>query len=319
MPEAGNDRHHNIPQLAATVHDGIIDAEMREPMVIIRPPSEAQSLLLPVTVGCSHNRCTFCSTCKGIRFKIRSAEDIKADIDSIARNFSWSVRRVFLENGDALVCQQGMLVEILDYLNRKFPSMERVGTYASPQNLLSKSVDDLKTLKELKLGIVYLGVETGDKELLKRIEKGVTPSQMVEAGRRARAAGITLSVTIILGLAGVQEGQQHALQTAKVLTEIDPDFCGALTLVLEPSAPLYSQWQRCQFIPASPFQSVEELRQIIAHSKFTNCFFTSNHASNYLPLRLRLPQQKDEALRFLDKIIGTKDHRTLTPEYLRVL
>jgi len=287
--------------------------------VIIRPPSEAQSLLLPVTLGCSHNRCTFCNTYKGIRFKIRSAEDIKGDIDSIASNFGWSVRRVFLENGDALACRQGMLVEIMAYLNKRFPNIERVGTYASPQNILSKSVDDLKTLKELKLGTIYLGVETGDEELLRRIEKGVTASQMVEAGRRARVAGIALSVTIILGLAGSQEGRQHALETAKVLTEIDPDFCGALTLMLEPGAPLYSEWQRGQFILASPFQCLDELRQIIAHSKFTNCFFTSNHASNYLPLRLRLPQQKDEALRFLDKVIGTKDHRTLTPEYLRAL
>jgi radical SAM superfamily enzyme YgiQ (UPF0313 family) len=319
MREAGDDRHHNIPHLAAKDNDGIIDAEMRELMVIIRPPSEAQSLLLPVTLGCSHNRCTFCSPYKGTRFKIRSAEEIKADIDGIARNFSRSVRRVFLENGDALTCRQGMLVEIMDYLNKRFPNIERVGTYASPQNFLDKSVDDLRTLKELKLGIVYLGVETGDEELLKRIEKGVTPSQMVEAGNRAKAADITLSVTIILGLAGVQEDRQHALQTAKVITEIDPDFCGALSLILEPCVPLYSQWQRGQFAPASPFQSLEELRQIIAHSNFTNCFFTSNHASNYLPLRLGLPQQKDEGLRFLDKILATKDERTLRPEYLRAL
>lgn len=288
-------------------------------MVIIRPPSEARSLLLPVTIGCSHNRCTFCATYRGIKFRIRGIDEIKADIDRIAHSFSRSVGRVFLENGDALVCRQEMLVEIMEHLNKRFPDMERVGTYASPQNLLNKSVDDLKVLKELKLGIMYLGVETGDEELLTRIEKGVTLSQMVEVGRKAKASGITLSVTVILGLGGAQGGRQHALQTAKVLTEIDPDFCGALTLMLEPDAPLYSQWQRGEFIPASPFQSLEELRQIIAHSNFSNCFFASNHASNYLPLRLRLPQQKEEGLRLLGEILATKDERSLRPEYFRAL
>lgn len=288
-------------------------------MVTMRPPSEAQSLLLPVTLGCSHNRCTFCSAYRGIKFRIRGVDEVKADIDRIARNYSWGVDRVFLGNGDALVCRQKMLVEIMEHLNKRFPRMERVGTYANPQNLLRKSVDDLKALKELKLGIVYLGVETGDEKLLKGIEKGVTLSQMVEAGGKAKAAGITLSVTVILGLTGAPGDDQHALQTAKVLTEIDPDFCGALTLMLEPGAPLYEQWQRGEFVPASPFQSLEDLRQIIAHSDFTNCFFASNHASNYLPLRLKLPQQKDEGLKLLDKILATKDERILRPEYLRAL
>lgn len=293
--------------------------EMRDTMVIIRPPSESRSLLLPVTLGCSHNRCTFCATYRGIKFKIRGIDEIKTDIDRIASSFSHSVGRVFMENGDALVCRQRMLVEILEHLNKRFPNMERVGSYASPQNLLTKSVDDLKALKELKLGIIYLGVETGDEGLLKRIEKGVTASQMVEAGRKVKEAGITLSVTVILGLAGDQGGDQHAIQTARILTEIDPDFCGALTLMLEPGAPLYDQWQGGEFTPASPFQSLEELRQMIANSSFTNCFFTSNHASNYVPLRLRLPQQKEEGLKLLDKILTTRDENALKPEYFRAL
>ena len=292
---------------------------MTDSMVIIRPPSEARSLLLPVTLGCSHNKCTFCATYRGIKFRIRSVDEIKADIDGAARSYSHSVDRVFLENGDALVCRQDMLVEIMEYLNQRFPNMERVGTYAGPQNLLSKSIDDLKALKELKLEIIYLGVETGDEELLKSIQKGVTTSQMVEMGRKVKAAGITLSITIILGLAGAQGSSQHALQTAKIITEIDPDFCGALTLMLERGAPLYEQWQRGEFTPASPFQSLAELRQIIANSDFTNCFFTSNHASNYLPLRLKLPQQKGEGLKLLDKILATKDESNLKPEYFRAL
>jgi radical SAM superfamily enzyme YgiQ (UPF0313 family) len=292
---------------------------MRDDLVIIRPPSEADSLLLPVTIGCSNNNCTFCSTYKGIKFQIRSMADIKADIDSIAHNYNRSVRKVFLENGDALICQQEMLVEIMEYLNKKFPNMERVGSYATPQSLLRKTVADLKTLKDRKLEIVYLGVETGDEELLSRIKKGVTPAQTIEAGKKAKEAGIVLSVTIILGLTGAEGETQHPLRTAEVITQIDPEFCGALTLMLEPGAPMYQQWQQGEFKPASPFQALEELRQIIAHSDFTDCFFTSNHASNYLPIRLKLPQQKEQGLKLLDDILKTRDERQLKPEHLRAL
>ncbi len=195
---------------------------MADEMVLIRPPSEADSLLLPLTLGCSHNRCTFCGTYRGVRFRIRPIAEVKADIDRIARNFSSSVGKVFLENGDALVCRQEMLVEILEYLNKRFPRMERVGSFATPQSLLRKSVDELKALKDLKLQIIYLGVESGDEEMLKRIEKGVTPARMVEAGKKVKAAGITLSVTIILGLGGTEGYGQTPLETAKVLSEIDP-------------------------------------------------------------------------------------------------
>jgi radical SAM superfamily enzyme YgiQ (UPF0313 family) len=229
------------------------------------------------------------------------------------------VGRVFLENGDALVCRQEMLVEIMDYLNRRFPKLERIGTYATPQNLLHKSVADLKALKERKLGIIYYGVETGDEKLLKEIEKGATPEQIVEAGKKVKEAGIALSATIILGLPGAHGAGPHAIKTAKVLSQIDPEFCGALTLMLEPGAPMYDQWKRGELTPATPFESLEELRQIIAHAVFTNCFFTSNHASNYLPIRLRLPQQKEEGLKLLDRILTTRDEHLLRPEYLRAL
>lgn len=275
--------------------------------------------MLPLTLGCSHNSCTFCRTYKGVKFRIRTVAEVKADIDRMARSYAWSVDRVFLENGDALVCRQEMLVEILGHLNKKFPRMERVGSYATPQSLLRKTVDELKALKDLKLEIVYLGVESGDEEVLKKIEKGVTPAQVVEAGKKVKAAGIALSVTIILGLGGVQGYGETPPETAKVLSEIDPDFCGALTLMLEPKAPLCQAYERGEFKPASPFQSLQELREIIAHSNFTNCLFTSNHASNYLPIRFRLPQQKGEGLKMLDKVLAARDESVLRPEYLRAL
>lgn len=290
----------------------------RERMVI-RPPSEAGSLLLPVTIGCSHNECTFCCTYIGVKFRIRPVDDIKRDIDQAAQNYSWSVRRVFLEEGDALICPQRRLVEVLEYLNKKFPYLERVGTYATPQSALIKSVDQLKELNRLGLKIAYLGVETGDEELLKKVKKGATYAQLVEAGRKLKEGGITLSVTVLLGLGGVEGSREHALKTARVLSDIDPDFAGALTLMLVPGTPLHKDWKEGRFSLISPFQSLEELKLMIENSNFTNCFFTANHASNYLPLKVRLPGQKAEVIEMIDRVLAKKDMSLLRPEFTRAL
>jgi len=290
----------------------------RERMVI-RPPSEAGSLLLPVTIGCSHNECTFCCTYIGVKFRIRPVDDIKRDIDQAAQNYSWSVRRVFLEEGDALICPQRRLVEVLEYLNKKFPYLERVGTYATPQSALIKSVDQLKELNRLGLKIAYLGVETGDEGLLKKVKKGATYAQLVEAGRKLKEGGITLSVTVLLGLGGVEGSREHALKTGRVLSDIDPDFAGALTLMLVPGTPLHKDWKEGRFSLISPFQSLEELKLMIENSNFTNCFFTANHASNYLPLKVRLPGQKAEVIEMIDKVLAKKDMSLLRPEFTRAL
>ncbi|MBA7653016.1 hypothetical protein ES703_60857 [subsurface metagenome] len=292
---------------------------MDDRMVIIRPPSEANSFLLPVTIGCSNNTCTFCGTYEGIKFRIRQLEDIKQDINYVARNYSWSMRRVFLENGDALIAPQPILVEVLKHLNQKFPSLERIGTYATPKAALKKSVDELGELNRLGLKIAYLGVETGDEELLQKVRKGATYDQIVEAGRKLKQAGITTSVTVILGLGGVDGSENHALKTAKILSDIDPDFSGALTLTLSPGTPLYKDWKEGRFSPISPFQSLVELKLIIENSDFTNCFFTSNHASNYLPLKLRLPEQKAAAIKLIADILANRDMSQLRPEFIRAL
>jgi len=287
--------------------------------MIIRPPSEANSFLLPVTIGCSHNKCAFCGTYIGVKFRIRHPEDIKQDIDKVARNYSWSMRRVFLEDGDALICPQHRLVEVLNHLNKKFPYLDRVGTYATPQAALIKSIDELKELNQLGLKIAYMGVETGDEELLKKVEKGANYDQIVEAGRKLKQAGIALSVTVILGLGGIEGSENHALRTAKILSDIDPDFAGALTIMLVPGTPLHKDWKEGRFPLISPFQSLEELRLIIQNSDFTNCFFTANHASNYLPIKARLPEQKAEVIRLIDDVLAKRDMSQLRPEFTRAL
>ena len=287
--------------------------------MIIRPPSEANSFLLPVTIGCSHNKCAFCGTYMGVKFRIRRLEDIKQDIDKVAQNYSWSMRRVFLEDGDALICPQHRLVEVLNHLNKKFPYLDRVGTYATPQAALIKSIDELKELNQLGLKIAYMGVETGDEELLKKVEKGANYDQIVEAGRKLKQAGIALSVTVILGLGGIEGSENHALRTAKILSDIDPDFAGALTIMLVPGTPLHKDWKEGKFSLISPFQSLEELRLIIQNSDFTNCFFTANHASNYLPIKARLPEQKAEVIRLIDDVLAKRDMAQLRPEFTRAL
>lgn len=292
---------------------------MDERMVQVRPPSEANSFLLPVTLGCSNNTCSFCGTYTDIKFRIRNVEDIKHDIDEVARIYSRSVSHVFLENGDALIAPQRILVEVLKHLNQSFPSLERVGTYSTPRAALIKSIDELKELRELNLKIAYLGVETGDEELLKKIKKGATYDEIVEAGRKLKQAGITTSVTVILGLGGVEGSKEHALKTAKILSDIDPDFAGALTIMLTPGTPIHKDWEEGRFTLISPFQALEELKIIIENSDFTNCFFTANHASNYLPIKVRLPEQKEEAVKLISDTLARKNMSDLRPEYLRAL
>lgn len=303
---------------------------------IIRPPSEWKSYFLPLTSGCSNNTCTFCGY-YGSKLQIRDVDDIKSEIDAVALftqsgirlpNVSkvvyavaqgWDGKRVFLQDGDALVYPFPKLREALQYLNEKLPGVERIGTYSTPQDILRRNSDELKELRQLKLGIFYTGLETGDAELLQKIGKGVSSDKVVEAGKKVKEAGISFSVTIILGLGGIEGSQKHVLETAKILTAIDPDYVGALTLTLVPGTPLYEQWERNEFHPLSPFQSLEELRLIIENSNFTDCFFSSMHASNYLSVRGRLPQNREKMLRELEIVLTARDPSLLRPEFLRGL
>jgi radical SAM superfamily enzyme YgiQ (UPF0313 family) len=231
----------------------------------------------------------------------------------------WDGKRVFLQDGDALVYPFPKLREVLQYLNENLPGVERIGTYATPQDILRRNSNELKELRQLKLGIFYTGLETGDAELLQKIGKGVSSDKVVEAGKKVKEAGISFSVTIILGLGGIEGSKKHVFETAKVLTAIDPDYVGALTLTLVPGTPLYEQWQRNEFHPLSPFQSLEELRLIIENSNFTDCFFSSMHASNYLSVRGKLPQDRERMLRELEVVLAARDPSLLRPEFLRGL
>ena len=287
--------------------------------IVIRPPSEAQSLILQVTYGCSHNKCTFCSTYMGRLFRIRPFEDIKRDVEEVASLVGRSVQRIFLCDGDALIMPQAKLLPVFDLLNDAFPRVERIGLYGNAKSILRKSPEEMKALSERKLGIVYLGVESGDDEILKAVNKGTDRVRLVQAAKLVKDAGITLSVTVLLGLGGLEGSRRHALETGSLLTEMDPDFVGALTLMVVPGTPLHEQVQAGEFHVPDTFAMIEELGIMIANADLTNCLFTSNHASNYLPLRVRLPEQKKEALAIIREVLERRDRRTLRPEYMRAL
>ncbi|NLN60205.1 MAG: radical SAM protein [Deltaproteobacteria bacterium] len=285
--------------------------------VIIRPPSEAHSLLLQVTVGCSHNLCTFCETYKDKKFRIKSIDEIREDI--LEAGGYRNVQRVFLCDGDALIVPQARLTEIIRMIKTHIRGVERISTYGNAKSVLRKTAEELRELRKMGLGMVYLGVETGSDALLEKIRKGVTVAQTIEAGRRIKQAGMLLSVTVILGLGGVEKSTEHALETAKVLSAIDPDYVGALTLMLVPGTPLYEDYKKGHLPQPDQFGYLRELSLIISHSDFTNCFFTANHASNYLPVRARLPEEKDRVVTMIDRIISASDKSILRPEYLRAL
>ena len=286
--------------------------------MIYCPPSEAESLILQVTVGCSYNRCTFCSAYQGKSFRIKSFEEVKEDIDE-ASSYGARIPRVFLADGDALIIPQTGLVQILQYLRMKVKGLERVGIYANARDILKKGLEELKELKELGVGIIYLGLESGNPEVLKRIKKNATTDLMIRAAKRVKESGIVLSVTVLLGIGGVELSRTHAEDTGKVLSEMDPDFVGALSLIVVPGTPIEKEIRTGKLVLPTPFGLIQELETMITNCRFTRCFFASNHASNYLPLRIRMPEEKEDALRRIREVLQRKDPALLRPEYLRAL
>ncbi len=283
---------------------------------IIRPPSEANSILLQVTVGCSHNKCTFCGTYQGERFKIKSDDIVNEDI-AFAAQHCRRQRRLFLCDGDALILPQKRLIAILTAIRQKLPWVTRVGAYANAKAINMKSPAELAELKELGLGILYLGLESGDDVTLKAIRKGVSSQTMITMARKAVDADFKLSVTVLLGIAGAERSAIHAQKTGEVLTAMDPNYVGALSLMLIPGTPLYNAHQNGEFELIQAAGLLGELRQIFFHTHLSKGLFHANHASNYLPIRARLPRDKASVLAQIDAALAGEV--ALKPEYLRAL
>ncbi len=284
---------------------------------VFRPPSEARSLLIQATVGCSYNKCTFCGSNLLKQFYVRPVDEVKEDILMARKIYGPWVRRVFLLDANALCMDTGDLLEILELLNAVFPRLERVGVYACAQDALRKRPDELSELREAGLKIVYLGVESGDDVVLRRVRKGVNAKQTIKACKRLMDAGITLSVTIILGLGGRERWREHAEGTANVLNEIDPPFIGALTLMLVPGTQLYREAEEGLFQPQTVQGVLKEMEVLVKELELSDCIFRSNHASNYLPIGGTLPQDKEEILKVIR--LALNGEVTLRPERLRAL
>ncbi|RJO68947.1 MAG: radical SAM protein [Myxococcales bacterium] len=284
---------------------------------IFRPPSEADSLLVQATVGCSHNTCAFCAMYADKTFRAKKWETIQADLDEgLAEPY---YRRVFLCDGDALILSTNKLVRILRYIKEHGPQIERVGVYGDARGVLAKSVEELRELKDAGLGIVYHGLESGDDEVLRRIRKGSTAAEQAEAGRRVKQAGILYSAIVLLGAGGEELSEQHARNTAALLTAADPDYVGCLMLTLVLGTPLYEDAEAGRFVLPDKWGLLRELRTIVAESDFSRCHFTANHASNYLPIKADMPQDKPRVLALIDDVIARHDDRTLKPEWMRGL
>ncbi len=274
---------------------------------VFRPPSEAESLIIQVTYGCSHNKCTFCYMYKGEKFHIRKVDEVIESLQDIHPYYE-NCRKIFLADGDALIMKQADLVRLLTYLQERFPRCERVGVYASPRSILLKSHAELCELKELGIGIMYLGVETGSDALLTKICKGVTRSEMIEAGKKVKQADIALSITIINGLGGIDAWQEHAVQTASISNEIQPDYIGLLNLRLYDTTELTRQAERGEFVPLKPKGLLDETKLLLQNFELEHTVFRSNHTSNYIPLAGVLNKDKAALLKQLDEGYQYVDH-----------
>jgi radical SAM superfamily enzyme YgiQ (UPF0313 family) len=292
------------------------DSGMHYEGMCIRPPSEARSILLQATVGCSHNKCTFCGSYKDKRFRIKDDDIILSDI-LFASRYMQDQERVFIMDGDALIIPYPRLMWILERIKEHLPWVKRVGVYANTKGIRMKGKEELIGLREMGLGIIYMGIETGDDQTLEAVRKGANAQRILDMGRKVKGAGIKLSVTVLLGVAGKQRSLIHARATGEILSSLDPDYVGALTLMIIPGTPLAEDISAGRFELPDNLELLMELREMMASTDLTRGLFFSNHASNYLPVKARFPRGKKQALDLIDMALQGKVD--LRAEWMRAL
>ena len=279
-----------------------------------RPPSEANSLLLRATRGCPWNRCTFCSMYKAMKFEIRDLEEILGDIELARELYGDRVRTVFIGDSNSLTIKTERLLQILSSLYSSFPHLERVTSYARAKTLAKKPIEDLEKIYQAGLNRLHVGLETGDRELLKEIEKGAAPEEMVEAGRRAKKAGFEYSLYVLLGIGGEEKWERHAKGTAEVLNQIDPHFIRVRTFIPQPGSPLYDAMTEGRFRLASPETILKETKLLLEELQVTSQFL-SDHISNLLPIYGKLPEEKGKMIQMIDGALkGLKEDVGLREE-----
>jgi radical SAM superfamily enzyme YgiQ (UPF0313 family) len=267
-----------------------------------RPPSEANSLLLRATRGCPWNRCTFCSMYKTMKFEIRDLEEILGDIELAKELYGDRVTTVFMGDSNSLTIKTEMLVQVLNSLYSSFPHLERVTSYARAKTVAKKPIEDLEKIYKAGLNRLHVGLETGDRDLLKEIDKGATPEEMIEAGRKAKKAGFEYSLYVLLGIGGEEKWEQHAKGTADVLNQIDPHFIRVRTFIPQPNSPLYDAMMEGRFQLASPETILKETKLLLEELQVTSQFL-SDHISNLLPVHGKLPEEKEAMIRIIDEAL----------------
>ena len=257
---------------------------MRYEGVVYRPPSEGRSLIVQVTIGCAHNSCTFCNMYKDKKFRVRTMEEIMKDLLEAQAMYGPYVRRVFLADGDALVMKTEDILTILKAVEELFPNAERVSSYGTAQDILRKSEEELKALAAAGLGIIYMGAETGDDEILKYINKGVTSAEIIAAGQKLKRCGLQSSITLISGLGGRGKVKEHARSCARLISAINPEYASFLTLRLYEGTPMYDDVVSGRFERITPDEIIDEMTEFLQNVDSPGTVFRTNHASNYVVL-----------------------------------
>lgn len=284
--------------------------------IIIRPPSEADSIILQVTVGCSHNHCTFCGAYKGVPFRLKEDAIIDQDIEFASRHCTRQ-KRVFLADGDVLILPQHRLENLFKRIRTQLPQVKRISLYGNGKSIRNKSLSELISLKKLGLSRIYLGVESGDDHVLAEIKKGETAESLAAAGKKVMKSGIFLSTTVILGIGGFKYSEKHASATASLLNRISPNQIAALTLMVLENTPLARQVHNKTFLLLDASGYLNELRTLVENLSLDRVQFMANHSSNYLPISGRLARDKERILLEIDQaILGYTD---LVPDRLRAL
>lgn len=282
--------------------------------IVYRPPSEAYSLIIQVTIGCSQNDCIFCNMYKEKNFRVRNLDEVLDDF-SEARKIYRNVGKIFLADGDALICRTDYLETILKFIRREFPECRQITCYGSPRSILLKKQEELEKLQKLGLSMIYMGLESGNKDVLEYMKKGADPDEMVEAAQKVHNAGIRLSVTAISGLGGRKMWKEHAKDTGKIFSRMKPDYIGLLTLMVEEELPLAEEIRSGRFELMNPYEILIETREMLKNMDCPGCIFRSNHASNYVNLRGTLNEDKEAMIRLLDEAI--EGNVNLKTEWMR--
>ncbi|WP_195972331.1 radical SAM protein [Clostridium thermobutyricum] len=269
-------------------------------MPLYRPPSEANSLIIQATLGCSHNKCSFCSMYKGKKFTIKPLEQIKEEILEFRKIYTY-VQKIFIADGDALIIPMNDLRELLKFIKNTFKECTRVTMYASPKSIRLKTIDELRELKNLGLEMVYMGIESGSEEILKDINKGATRDEIIQAGKKIKESDIKLSATIISGIGGKEKTNLHAKDTGSIISIIKPNYVGVLSLMIEKNTEIEEKVKNYELEILSSFEILKEIKEILKNiNTDEKIIFRSNHASNYVSLKGNLPIDKDRLIEDID-------------------